>query len=115
MMTNECQITINDLVWTIKKVEPNSDYLLTDNQGFAYGMTFPDSLKIYIQDEGLDKQLFYKFIKHEITHAYIFTFQRSKEKWNEEELCEFIEAHADMIIDDSRWAAKQLFNYRYKK
>lgn len=112
-MVDSCRVFINDLEWTIKKCSEDSEYLEDDN-GRAYGMCYPDTLTIYIQKSGLDKHLYYRFLKHELTHAYKFSYLRSKETWNEEDVCEWMECFAERIIDDAIWAVKQLYNYKVK-
>lgn len=112
-MVDSCQIVINDLSWTLKKVPEDSPFL-TDGTVKSYGMCYPDTLSIYIQDSGLDKHLYYRFLKHELTHAYKFSYLRSKETWDEEDVCEWMECFAEKIIDDAIWAVKQLYNYRVK-
>lgn len=112
-MVDSCRLYINDLEWTIKKVSEDSEHLI-DEEGKAYGVCNTNELVIYIQESGLNKQLYYKFLKHEICHAYIFSYLRSKETWNEEDVCEWMESHAEYVIDDALWAVKQLYNYKVK-
>ena len=110
MKIDTATLKINDLTWTVKKVSPDSKYLNLED-GSAYGVTYIHSLTIYIQNSELSKDLYYRFLKHELTHAYIFSYHRSKAKWNEEDICELIETHADKIIEDARWLVKVLFGY----
>lgn len=112
-MVESCTVFVNDLEWIIKKVPEDSEFL-RDGEHRAYGMCYPDSLTIYIQESGLSKQLYYRFLKHELTHAYKFSYWRSKETWNEEDVCEWMESFAEKIIDDAIWATKQLYGYKIK-
>ena len=112
-MVDSCILHINDLDWVIKKV-PEDDPHLIDDEGKAYGVCSVNECTIYIQESGLNKQLYYKFLKHEINHAYIFSYLRSKETWNEEDVCEWMEAFAEYVIDDALWAVKKLYNYKVK-
>ena len=109
-MKKSTRLKIGSLIWTIQKVPEDSKYLIHEDGDICYGICNPDSLTIYIQGTGLDNQLYKSYLIHELTHAFIFsTFCYTKRKFDEEELCCFMQYQAPNILETAEYVWKELF------
>lgn len=109
---NTTKLQVGNLVWTVKKVAENNKNLIVDDIP-CYGVCYPDSLEIYIRGDGLNKQLYMSYLIHELTHAYIFSLgftYRMNKKFDEEEVCYFMQHHASEILASADYCYKQLFS-----
>lgn len=106
----ETKIYINDLLWTIETVEPNSEYLKSDDGDDAYGITDKERLYIYLQNDKLEEQLYIRYIIHELTHAFLFSHGLDWEHLNEEQVAYFVQSNIFNILKSAKFIAKTLFN-----
>lgn len=84
------KIKINDIEYKVEMVEK------LDALGIFYG----DDQTIKIR-KNLKAKL-YNTIKHELTHAYLYSYGFSQVKLNEEVVCDFFETYGEKIIIDSK-------------
>ena len=52
--------------------------------------------------KGIDKELTKSTIIHELTHAYLFEYGMPKEEYTLEDVCNFIGAYGEEIINKSK-------------
>lgn len=85
-----CKVTINDITWTIQSESIDSD---------AIGLTnYRQQLITMEEDVGMD--VFIATLKHELTHAIIYSYGLDQfPKFNQEMLCDFMATHAGELMD----------------
>ena len=80
-----------------------------DRDGYTLGITSKTQCKIYI-DKKLKKDLMYRTIIHELTHAYVWSYGFDQyTNFEEENLCDFIESYGQSILSKADWIFKKLF------
>lgn len=87
------KFSIANTEWTIKVI-PQLDRRLLLDENICYGVTNYSDYTIYIAD-GLERQRFDHTIRHEITHAIlyssVYTKNNTEEPFiSEEQLCDFM-------------------------
>ena len=109
-MKSSIKVNVGSLVWTIKKVPKGSKYLIHEDGDICYGICNTETLTIYIQGTELNSQLYKSYLIHEIAHAFIFsTFAYTKRKFDEEELCCFMQYQGPEVLELVEYCYKELF------
>ena len=91
-------MNINGLNWKIVFTENDNDLIV--NSSVRLGVTDRNRLTIYLYD-GLKGKLLRKVLIHELTHAWLFSYDYSLDVETEEMLCEFLDTYAENIIDEA--------------
>lgn len=84
----------------IKINEIKYDVRLVDKLEDALGLFDGDEQVIKIRKS--PKAKIYSTIKHELTHAYLYSFGFTQVELNEEVICDFFETYGERIIADSK-------------
>ena len=91
-------MNINGLNWKIVFTENDNDLIV--NSSVRLGVTDRNKLTIYLYD-GLKGKLLRKVLIHELTHAWLFSYDYDLDVETEEMLCEFLDTYAENIIDEA--------------
>lgn len=95
-MTTQMTITINGTRWTVFKTDSHSPGLIVDGDT-CRGACWCGNLTIVLSNE-LTRATAVRTIRHELTHAWIWTTQAViPETWSEEDVCELIAIYAQDI------------------
>lgn len=104
------KINLEGLVWQVEFADANSPELMVDNEP-CRGTTWWGHQRIYISKE-LSPECALRVIRHEVTHAYIWSTQISLPKtFDEEYICDFVAMWSPQILSVST----QIFNALYDK
>ena len=104
------KINLEGLVWQVELADANSPELMVNNEP-CRGTTWFSHQRIYISNE-LSPECALRVIRHEVTHAYIWSTQISWPKtYDEEYICDFLAMWAPQILS----ASIQIFNALYGK
>lgn len=99
--------TINGQVWKIHLVSPNHYGLTKDNNEYAIGCCDNNTKCIYINDT-LDRELMWRVLCHEITHAAMFSYDVVLCEQQEELLADLIATYGYEIVDATSNIFKKL-------
>lgn len=91
-------IYINSIQWEI--ILTSNPYLLSINGDIHLGVTDKYKQTIYLYNN-LPDILFRKVLLHELTHAYLFSYDHYLNLSDEEFLCSFIDKYSDEIISQT--------------
>lgn len=90
---------LNGYLWKVKKVEPDSDYLIDRTGNITLGTTDPETMCVYLANN-LKGELLNRVMIHELGHCALFSFgllddihrMTKKDYWMEAEewVCNFI-------------------------
>lgn len=88
----------NKLNWTIEYAD--EDHIsMNDEGGIYFGRAVYLEQKIFIRT-GMSTELTRETVIHELVHCFLFSYGiKGTEKYSEEQMCVFIGAHADSIIE----------------
>jgi len=93
------EVPIHNLKWDIIFASEKCKELNHEEVGVCCGITYKCDLKIYI-NTALKKDLMIRTLRHELTHAYIWTYGLNQFTcWNEETICDFVETYANEITE----------------
>ena len=102
------KINLEGLVWQVELADAHSPELTVDNAP-CRGTTWCGHQRIYISNE-LSPECALRVIRHEVTHAYIWSTQISLPKtFDEEYICDFVAMWTPRILS----ASIQIFNALY--
>ena len=102
------KINLEGLMWQVELADAHSPELIADG-GPCRGTTWCGHQRIYISNE-LTPDCAVRVIRHEVTHAYIWSTQMSLPKtFDEEYICDFVAMWAPQILA----ASKRIFNTLY--
>lgn len=107
-MKSKLNLKIGTYNWTIKKVDADSEYLLINGQK-CFGVTDFSNLIIYVPDSGISKQIIKTTIIHELAHAHMFSIGLRADSFDEEDVCYFVEANGESIIEKSFYVYRTLY------
>lgn len=88
---------VNNTIWRIRFVNPNSKYLIKSNGNKVLGMCDNNIKTIFIADNQTDRKTEH-IICHEITHSICFEYDISLDYELEEWLCNFMADYGKEII-----------------
>lgn len=91
------RININGLIWSVKVVSKGNKALKRHNGSAAFGATDRKTQTIYLS-KSLGKNM-YKVLCHELTHAYIYSYQVYMSERTEEFVVDFIATYGKQIVD----------------
>lgn len=92
------KVDINGIKYEIKEVEPTHSMLIVGDRRCA-GTTHYHHQEIYLSSE-LMPDTKCSTLRHELTHAFLAETQiESRDKFNEEMLCEFVAMYGKKICD----------------
>ena len=102
------KINLEGLMWQVELVDAHSPELMVNNEP-CRGTTWCGHQRIYISNE-LTPACAIRVIRHEVTHAYIWSTQISLPKtFDEEYSCDFVAMWTPQILS----ASIQIFNALY--
>lgn len=90
------EFVINGYVWQVLLV-PYDDYMLYNNNRYAYGVTDFNTLCIYIADD-LPTDIIDDILCHELCHAFNMSYGIVMPERTEERLCNYIADYGRDII-----------------
>ena len=105
------QIYINNIEWNIRFVNPNNTNLITNSGIYTLGMT-DNNIKTIFLNNKLYGELLYDVLCHELTHAYIFSYNIPYSIAEEERLAQFISGYGKSIIQDTDVLLNKILNSR---
>lgn len=92
------KIFIKDLEWEINLVDTTNANLMADGS-LCYGSCRFFEQKIYLDNRLIKEQMF-RTLKHELTHAFIYSYLiEKKQSYTEEDLCDFIAIYGEEICN----------------
>lgn len=101
-------MNVNGLNWKIKFTHNEND-LIVDGS-VRLGVTDRNRLTIYLYDN-LYGNLLRKVLIHELTHAWLFSYDYELDVEFEEMLCNFVDTYAEEIL----YEAESLINKGFEK
>lgn len=103
------KINLEGLTWQVELADAHSPELMVDNEP-CRGTTWCGHQRIYISNE-LSPECALRVIRHEVTHAYIWSTQIYLPKtFDEEYICDFMAVWAPCILDTSKRIFEVLYN-----
>lgn len=102
-------LTINGIRWSVRGCGVDADELEVEGDE-VFGITKFATAEIFVRSEKMNKDIIYRTIKHELGHAYLYSYGMTAETMDEEDICNFLESHAEHLIRD----AKYVFNKRFR-
>lgn len=93
------RVLINGLEWKIIYTN-NSQLLRRSNGTYAIGICDRNKLTIYIK-KGLSYQLYRDVLIHELTHAFVCSYNYYLTEAEEEFLCEFVSHYSNDILSNA--------------
>lgn len=94
------KISIEGLTWQVELVDAHSPELMVNNET-CRGTTWCGHQCIYISNE-LTPECAIRVIRHEVTHAFIWSTQIHLPKaYDEEDICDFLAMWASQILATS--------------
>ena len=100
------KIRINGITWKIIGTSAGDEAFDANEGEEVMGITWFTKGEIYLVVDNISSELLYRTIKHELTHAFLFSYGINKEELTEEEVCNFVEVYAEDIIKK----ANSIFN-----
>lgn len=101
------ELKINDVKWTIYKCKKDDEALKIDENSIIFGITKFSTASIFVRTEEMNEDIIYRTLKHELAHAYIYSFGFVGDDMHEENICNFIESHAENIVNDAKKIFKE--------
>lgn len=92
---------INGLSWAVRFVSPTHPILLTPSHTYALGVCDKLTQTIYIS-ETIPNWKMKKVISHELTHAYVFSYNKNISYEEEERLADFVSSYAQNIVNRTK-------------
>lgn len=92
---------INGLSWRVRFVSPTHPMLLTPSHTYALGVCDKLTQTIYI-NETIPNWKLKKVISHELTHAFVFSYNEDFSYEDEERVADFISLYAQNIVNKTR-------------
>ncbi len=102
-------LTINGVRWAVHSCGADADELEVEGDE-VFGITKFATAEIFVRNEKMSEDIIYRTIKHELGHAYLYSYGMIAETMDEEDICNFLESHAEHLIRD----AKYVFSKRFK-
>lgn len=111
-------IRINSINWTVIFCEEGdpafesepSDTAESEAGESVLGITKFAQAQIYVRQD-VQKDIMYRTLKHELCHAFLFSYGWDGNDMNEEDIANFVESHAEKIVED----AKYLYNWYFQE
>ena len=94
---NEKTIQIHDLQWHVFFVSSNDPRMNAQEEDIL-GLTIFSSLTILVRRD-IPQALFLRTLRHELTHATLFSYGLFGEELGEEGVCNFVEAYGQKILE----------------
>lgn len=88
---------VNDIVWEIIFVRPNSIYLTRNNGTQTIGMTNGYNHTIYLANN-LKGQMLDKVLSHELTHVILFSYGIEIDEELEEKLAQWVSIYGRELV-----------------
>ena len=100
-MRPKIKIKINDIFWTVYGVEADSEELDFEDE-VVFGLTKFSTSEIFVQNEEMNTEVVYRTIRHELTHAFLYSYGYDGSSMDEEAIANFVECFAESIVNDAR-------------
>ena len=103
-------IRINSINWTVIFCQDGDPALNGEQLASAesevnesvLGITRFTQARIYIRED-VHSDIIYRTLKHELCHAYLFSYGLDGDNMSEEDIANFIESHAEKIVEDAKY------------
>ncbi len=106
------KIKINDLDWSVERVDANDSRLYVNGQT-CVGATWYTDQTIYIS-KSLTKASSIVTVRHELVHAFIYSTQvNTPGKYTEEDVCEFVARYGRQITEMADKVIEELYVPRF--
>ena len=92
-------VVINGIIWHVYLTN-NQNNLMTSYGQITFGVTDVNNKTIYIYSK-LNDYMLNKVLIHELTHAWIFSYNYYLTIDEEEFLCSFIDTYANDILNEA--------------
>ena len=100
-------VKINGETWNISIASPKHPMLRRLNGEYALG-SCDDIMKCIYISEGLTRTKFKKVLCHELTHAFMYSYNVELTVEQEEALADLIATYGQAIINETNFVFKQL-------
>ena len=107
-MKNKFHVIINGIRWTVKGCDGDAPELESDGDN-VLGITRFSTAEIFIQNIDVNEDIIYRTLKHELGHAYLYSYGFIGDEMGEEDFCNFIEAYGERLVRDARRIFKLFF------
>ena len=107
------EFSMNNIVWRIGFENPNSDMLKRSDGSITVGVTDNNVRYVFLSNK-LRGSFLRKVLIHELTHAWMFSYNYILPIEEEEFVCDFVASNAEIIIDKAdELISNGLANMRY--
>lgn len=107
LLNREIGIRVNSSKWNVVMTD-SAEELRDRNGHICKGTTSYKNRKIYL-DFRVSREDLLHIIKHELTHIYIYETQiELKERYSEEDICEFVAIYGARIINKANSILKRI-------
>lgn len=89
--------TVNNNIWQLQFVKPNSRYLMRSDNSITLGMTDNNVKTVYINNR-LNDHMKDKVLCHELTHVFAFEFDYYMDIDTEEIVADFMSLYGRDIV-----------------
>lgn len=104
---------INNTIWSLQFVKPNSEKLMRSDGSFTVGCTDANDYTIYIADN-VSGNFLHKIITHELCHAYFISYDVYMPIYIEEIICDTVSKYGRQIVDSSECIYSNLCEFYNK-
>lgn len=91
------KFTVNNNIWQLQFVKPNSRYLMRSDNSITLGMTDNNVKTVYINNR-LNDYMKDKVLCHELTHVFAFEFDYYMDIDTEEIVADFMSLYGRDIV-----------------
>ena len=110
-MKDKFYLTINGVRWTVRGCSGDAPELESDGDN-VLGITRFATAEIFVQSTDITEDIVYRTLKHELGHAYLYSYGFIGDEMGEEDFCNFIESYGERLINDARKVFKSFLKPR---
>ena len=96
-----CIVNINGIRWIVRGCEKNAKVLQEDGDD-VLGITCFAQSEIWIRVEDVSPDMIKRTIRHELTHAWLFSVGIDTDDMDEEDICNFVESFGEQIVNTTK-------------
>lgn len=103
---------INGITWKIIPTEAGNAIFEEKDGESVLGITMFGRSEIYVVTDDVSDDILYRTLKHEFTHAFLFSCGIDAENMTEEDICNFIESYGEEIIKKAKSLYRRILKDR---
>ena len=112
-MRDKFYVTINGVRWTVRGCNGDAPELESDGSN-VLGITRFATAEIFVQDSDIAEDIVYRTLKHELGHAYLYSYGFIGDEMGEEDFCNFLESYGERLGKDAKRIYTNFFKPRMR-